>query len=353
MARGGSGGGSRSGGSFGGGSRSGGSFGGGSRSGGSFGGGSRGGGSVSGGSRGSGSFSSGSRPSGGSFGNRRPMGAPIRPGGGVRSGCGCGTFKVVAIIVVFLVIIVGSLETCSSTSSSTSDTSTGSSITASTIEREKLSASLVNETAYYNDTTGTFIQSSPQLTSGLKRFYELTGVQPYVYITDNINGDYSPDYDSLDVFSENLYDGLFTDEGHILFVYVDLTSGDGFSGHIVIGFSAQTVIDDEAYNILVDYINANYYDSSLSNEQFISNAFKDAGERIMHFEKSAWPYVFIVLGIVAIILILLVWWKKHKEQKNQEAKQTEEILNTPLEKFGDTEVDELAKKYTGDGGGQN
>jgi len=211
----------------------------------------------------------------------------------------------------------------------------------------------VTETAYYNDTTGSFIQSDPQLTSGLKRFYELTGVQPYAYVTDNINGDYAPDNDSLDVFSENLYDGLFTDEGHLLFVYVDLTSSDGFSGHIVIGFSAQTVIDDEAYNILVDYINAYYYDSSLSNEQFISNAFSDAAERIMYVEKSAWPYVFIVLGVVTITVILLIWWKKRKEQKNLEAKQTEDILNTPLEKFGDTEVDDLARKYTDDGGGTN
>jgi uncharacterized membrane protein len=355
MARGGSGGGSRGGGSFGGGSRGGGSFGGGSRSGGSFGGGSRSGGSFGGGSRPSGgSFGGGFRPSGGGYhpvgGGFRPVGGGVRPGGGgVRNGCGCGSSVfIIIIILVFLLIFFGGLSNCSTTSFSTSSSS---SITESTVAREKLSSSLVTETGYYTDETGSFISSGSQLTSGLKQFYDLTGVQPYVYITDNVNGDYAPDDDTLASFANSLYDGLFTDEGHLLFVYVDLTGGDGFSGYIVIGVSAKTVIDDEAYSILVDYINSYYYDSSLSNEQFISNAFRDAGERIMHVETSAWPYVLIVLGVIVIIVILLVWWKKRKEQKNLEAKQTEEILNTPLEKFGDTDAEELAKKYKDDDGG--
>jgi hypothetical protein len=37
-------------------------------------------------------------------------------------------------------------------------------------------------------------------------------------------------------------------------------------------------------------------------------------------------------------------------QKNLEAKQTEEMLKTPLEKFGDTEAEGLAKKYEEDQG---
>ena len=351
--------GSRSGGSFGSsGSRSGGSFGsGGSRSGGSFG---------SGGSRSGGSFGgSGGRPGSGSFGGhggglfsggrpvrRPPIGPspgmhknPGQSGGGSDGGdgCGCTALIVFAIVLVLVIIIAGNVDSCSGGHTGSSGT-----ITESTVEREKLSASLVNETDYYTDETGSFIQYSTTLTSGLKSFYQQTGVQPYVYITNNINGNYAPDESTLDAFAENLYEELFTDEGHLLFVYVDLTNGDGYLGHIVIGYSAQIVIDSEAYDILVDYINAYYYDSSLSNEQFISNAFADAGERIMHVEKSAWPYVLIVLGAIVILIILFRWWKKRKEQKNIEAQQTEDILNTPLEKYGDAEAEELAKKYSGE-----
>ncbi len=361
MARGGSGGSSRGGGgSFGGGSRGGGSFGGsgGGRGSGSFGGGSFGG--RIGGSGGSfGGSHMGGRPSGGPGFGMSGGGSPIRPGGssfggsgGGRGGCGCGVIGAIAIILIFMFLMMGNFASCgsallSSGISSSSGSSSTSNITASTIEREKLSSSLVNETGYYTDETGSFINSSTELTSGLKSFYQQTGVQPYVYITDNIDGDYAPSEDDLDTFAENLYESLFTDEGHLLFVYVDLTGSDGYMGHIVIGYSAQTVIDDEAYEILTQYINAYYYDSSLSNAEFISNAFRDAGERIMHVEKSAWPYVLIVFGVIAILIILLIWWKKRKAQKNLEAQQTEEILNTPLQQYGNTEAEELAKKYSG------
>lgn len=363
MARGGSGGGTRGGGgSFGGGSRGGGSFGGGSRGGGSFGGsgGGRGSGSFGGriGGSGGGSFGGshmGGRPSGGPGFGMSGGGSPVRPGGGSfggRGGCGCGALGAIAVVLIFALIVMGAFSSCVSALagsgiSSSSGSSSTSSITASTIEREKLSSSLVNETGYYTDETGSFINSSTELTSGLKSFYQQTGVQPYVYITDNIDGDYAPSEDDLDTFAENLYETLFTDEGHLLFVYVDLTGSDGYMGHIVIGYSAQTVIDDEAYEILTQYINAYYYDSSLSNAEFISNAFRDAGERIMHVEKSAWPYVLIVFGAIAILIILLIWWKKRKAQKNLEAQQTEEILNTPLQQYGNTDAEELAKKYSG------
>jgi len=53
----------------------------------------------------------------------------------------------------------------------------------------------------------------------------------------------------------------------------------------------------------------------------------------------------IVLGAIAVVVILSIWWNRAKKQKNLEAKQTEEILNTPLEKFGDREIEELADKY--------
>ena len=49
--------------------------------------------------------------------------------------------------------------------------------------------------------------------------------------------------------------------------------------------------------------------------------------------------------MVVIVALLYTWWKKSKEQKNLEAKRAADILNTPLEKFGDSEVEDLAKKY--------
>jgi hypothetical protein len=111
---------------------------------------------------------------------------------------------------------------------------------------------------------------------------------------------------------------------------------------------AKSVIDAEAGNILADYIDRYYYDSSLSNEEFFSKAFTDAADRIMTVTRSPWITVFIVLGVVVLVIVLFIWWKKHKEQKNLEAKRREEMLNTPLERFGTTEAEDLMKKYQDD-----
>ena len=55
------------------------------------------------------------------------------------------------------------------------------------------------------------------------------------------------------------------------------------------------------------------------------------------------------VGIVVIILALIAfaWWAAHKKQKNKEAEQMHEILNTPLESFGDLETQQLMDKYDG------
>jgi hypothetical protein len=44
-------------------------------------------------------------------------------------------------------------------------------------------------------------------------------------------------------------------------------------------------------------------------------------------------------------MVLFIWWRLVKKQKNLEAKRMEEILNTPLDQFGNKEADDLAKKY--------
>jgi hypothetical protein len=49
-----------------------------------------------------------------------------------------------------------------------------------------------------------------------------------------------------------------------------------------------------------------------------------------------------------LAIVLFTWWKKSKEQKNLEAKRREEMLKTPLDRFGDTKAEDLAKKYKDD-----
>ena len=218
-------------------------------------------------------------------------------------------------------------------------------ITKSTVRREPLPKGSVVETSYYTDELG-WIGNPTKLTAGMKNFYRRTGVQPHVFITDNINGYHYPDADVVEEFAFALYDDLFRDEAHLLLILLEY-QGE-FSAWYVTGAQAKAVLDQEAMDILLDYIFLYYNYTNLSNEEFLSTAFDKAGKRIMSVTVSPWVYVFIVLGVLLILLLLFLWWRKAKQQKNLEAEQTEKMLNIPLETSGDSELEELADKYKDD-----
>lgn len=233
------------------------------------------------------------------------------------------------------------------------------SITESTVKREPLASGLVNETNYYTDELG-WISSGSNLTAGMKKFYERTGVQPYLYLIDNVDGNYYPSGEELDAFAQETYYKLFTDEAHLLVVYQEY---DGYYYlSLYAGGQARLVIDTEAEEIIFDYIDYYYYDD-LTDEQFFSKVFDSASQRMMHVEISPLVIVGVLIAVAAIFCIAFIWWRKRKEQKNLEAEQTRDILNTPLETFGETQanstdstqqpfksyndaqVENLAKKY--------
>lgn len=350
MARGRGGGGGRGGGSFGGGSRGGGF--GGSR-GGSFGG-SRGGtGRTSRG--GSGSFGSGRNrggaSSGGLGGGYRPRprphygggmwgrpfwGRPRYRGGG---GCGCSSLFTGIILLMIIFTIVSSIGIFDFGPSGSG------SVPPSTIEREPLPAGSVNETDYYDYDADWYITEST-LIRGMKHFYKKTGVQPYVYITDHIDGLTDPTDDEIVAFANELYDELFTDEAHALLLFFEPDSYN-YTTYLVTGVQAKQVIDQEASEILLDYVDRNYH-SNMNDDEFLSKAFRDAADRIMEVTKSPWITVWIVIAVVVLIFILFSWWKGKQAQKNLEAEQTKDILSQPIQKFGASPEEELTKKYQDD-----
>ena len=253
-------------------------------------------------------------------------------------GCGCLTLPTALIIIAFIVIlfVATSLNSCE-------DFSGGSaSITQSTIEREPLPKGSVVETSYYTDNLG-WIGNRTALTAGMKNFYQKTGVQPYLYLTDNINGSQNPQPDEVEAFAFSLYDSLFKDEAHLLLIFFE-PDPNYYQTWYVAGRQAKSVIDDEAADILLDYIDR-YYDEDYTDEEYFSKAFNDAGVRIMHVPKSPWPPVLITLLGLSMVIVGLYWWRKAKEQKNREAEDTERILSMPLDTFGDQDTDDLAQKY--------
>lgn len=160
--------------------------------------------------------------------------------------------SIVVSIAIWTLIIFTLVVSFSSTNSE-------SGVTKSTVKREKLESTYVSDdTIGYTDELG-WIENSSKVKTGLRNFYKKTGVVPYVYITDNIDGDTSGNYtqDECEKFGNKIYDRLFNDEGHLLLVFCEYRPSE-YNSFYIVGNAAKTVIDDEAGEILLDYIDKYY-----------------------------------------------------------------------------------------------
>ena len=221
---------------------------------------------------------------------------------------------------------------------------------ASTVIREELPAGSVDETAYYTDADGDWIHSPATLERGLRTFFEKTGVQPYVHILKNGTTNSTS---VLTEAAEELYDQLFSDEAHFLLVFCDDGNGSYNCGYAA-GSLATQVMDSEAVGILSEQIERAYNDYSLSEEEIFSQAFSETADLIMSAaddQQASETTRNVVIGVVAVVAVggaVYLIAKNRKAKQEAERKRTEEILNTPLEKFGDSDIEDLADKYEDD-----
>jgi len=196
-----------------------------------------------------------------------------------------------------------------------------------------------------------WISNQTQVTNALRNFHSRTGVRPHLYITNNLNGDFAvPTPLQLGAYANELYEEMFTDEAHLLFIFFENAQGT-YTMYALPGSQARSVLDMEARDILMDYIERHYHNANLTTDAFFANSFNDASQRIMRVDRNPWIPVLIILGIIVILFILLVWWQKRKAQQNLEHEQTMEVLNTSFEPMTggiDDEASRLADRYTED-----
>lgn len=212
-------------------------------------------------------------------------------------------------------------------------------ITRSTVTREPLPKGTVTETAYYTDEL-MWIDSVTVLESGMKHFYQKTGVQPYLYITDDLHAS------SIEDFSNALYDELFTDEAHVLLVFYE--RNNEYKDWVVTGVQAKQVVDQEAVDILLDYVDRYYYQSELSESEMFSKAFSDSADRMMKVTKSPVPIIIVAVIVLLIVIFAIKLVKVAAEKKKAEDERTERLLSTPISKIPETEQDDLLDKYKGE-----
>ena len=99
----------------------------------------------------------------------------------------------------------------------------------------------------------------------------------------------------------------------------------------------------------MDYFDRYYYDSSKDNSEYFGAVFEEAGAAIMKVTRPAWYYPTLIAGVVILLLAILAIFRMRAKNKREQDERDKEILNTPLQSFGDTETtqkaEELAKKY--------
>lgn len=215
----------------------------------------------------------------------------------------------------------------------------------STIERSKLDSSLCTrvDTWYQDDIN--WIHDEKTLLKGLKTFYNKTGVQPYLWITDNVNGKAKPNTSDFETALKSKYSELFKDEGHVIVCFME-SSPSVYATYYWAGSAAKGVIDDEAGEILLDVIDSKYT-SDLSDEEMFSKSFSDAATRMMKVGRTTKQYIILAVAVVAglgIIVGFIFLLKAKRKSDAEEAEERERILNTDIDEMSDSVLNKYNKE---------
>lgn len=215
----------------------------------------------------------------------------------------------------------------------------------STVERSKLDSSLCTKVdTWYQDDIN-WIHDGKTLLKGLKMFYDKTGVQPYLWITDNINGKAKPNTSDFETALKSKYSELFKDEGHVIVCFME-SSPSVYATYYWAGSAAKGVIDDEAGEILLDVIDSKYT-SDLSDEEMFSKSFSDAATRMMKVGRTTKQYIILAVAVIAglgIIVGFIFLLKAKRKSDAEEAEERERILDTDINEMSDSVLNKYNKE---------
>ena len=287
----------------------------------------------------------GGMPPGGP-GNMRPGGnGSMPPGSGRAGGSGCGTMLGIGVIIIgiiFLVAIMGLGGSCFGSDPYNDAGDYQGTITESVADRVKLTGGTYQNEVY--DEAG-LLSSTGAVASGLRPFFEATGVQPAVYLTTSAELGSTMLEDKAQEIAEelNLGDNAF------LFVFFD-GSGDWTTW---VGYSAGTVMDPNAITIFGDYLNM-YWNQDDSWDELLVDTFTSTGERIMSrttnandaaqsfWENSTW--IWVAVAIIAAGVVIIIVMRKRREHEAAKAAETERILKADIKDLNDDLLDKYSDK---------
>lgn len=250
-----------------------------------------------------------------------------------------GGFNFIVVLIIFIVIFYSVFGGFLSP-----DSSSTKSVPKSTQNRERLESGVGYDNNCIVDNIGWF-DNVTKTEKSIKKFYDKTGVQPYIVLNA---------YDSTlltdtakEEYAKKWYDKHIKNESTFLYMYFAEPDTDNDVGYMayVNGKQVSSVMDSEAIEIFWAYVDKYWY-SDMSTDDMFTTIFTKTADRIMTKSTTAADVgnnAVKVIGVIVVfagIIVVMVLRRKHKAE---EAKETEKILNTPLN--GDSEADDLLKKY--------
>ena len=250
-----------------------------------------------------------------------------------------GSFNAIISLIIFVVVLIAAFGGFPSSNSSSTK-----SVPKSTQNRERLESGVGYDNNCIVDNIGWF-DNVTKTEKSIKQFYDKTGVQPYIVLNA---------YDSTlltdtakEEYAKKWYDEHIKNESTFLYMYFAEPDTDNDVGYMayVNGKQVPSVMDSEAIEIFWAYVDKYWY-SDMSTDDMFTTIFTKTADRIMTKSTTAADVgnnAIKVIGVIIVfagIIVVMVLRRKHKAE---EAKETEKILNTPLN--GDSEADDLLKKY--------
>lgn len=192
-----------------------------------------------------------------------------------------------------------------------------------------------------------YVENTSKLSKNLKNFYNKTGIQPYIYLKsydETLTSD-----SQKDNYAQNWYEQNIDNEDTFLFVYYEDQDPNeiGYMAYVN-GKQVTSVMDSEAVNIFWNYIDRYWTDDSLSTVEVFTKTFNSTANTIMEKSTTSNDIIKIICIIVGIIIVIggIIYILRMKFKRDKEkAKETVEILKTPLDKS-----DELRDKYLNEEG---
>ena len=249
------------------------------------------------------------------------------------SSSGLGTL--IACLIVFAVVIFSFFMIASDDSDVTS-----------TINREKIENPIPYDNNCIKDELG-YVENTSKLSKNLKNFYNKTGIQPYIYLKsydETLTSD-----SQKDDYAQSWYEQNIDNEDTFLFVYYEDQDPNeiGYMAYVN-GKQVTSVMDSEAVNIFWNYIDRYWTDNSLSTVEVFTKTFNSTANTIMEKSTTSNDIIKIICIIVGIVIVIggIIYILRMKFKRDKEkAKETVEILKTPLDKS-----DELRDKYLNEEG---